>query len=180
MTKRPTIPAEVRREVLVEAGHRCLIPACKDSANIDLHHIVPWAKCREHKPDNLVALCPSCHRLAHDGTIDRKSLRKYKEISQKLINPPIKHEETDALAYIKFDPNSVVNILDAKNISSLVDNGLLDFSFNFTKPFDDESYVIGALGDGVVSFKVVSKTCSLVHLKFDSPCPHLVKLVFQY
>lgn len=180
MAGRPAIPAEIRREVLVESGHRCLIPACKDSSNIDLHHIIPWATCKEHKANNLVSLCPSCHRLAHDGTIDRKSLIKYKEICQKLNNPPVKHDDNEVLAYIKFDPNTVLNIIDAKNISSLADNGILDFSFNFIQPFEDESYVINALGDGAISFQVIIKTTSSIRIKFKEPCPNLVKLEFQY
>jgi hypothetical protein len=39
---------------------------------------VPWARCREHLFENLIALCPNCHRRAGAGEIDRKSLRMYK------------------------------------------------------------------------------------------------------
>ncbi|MBU4262055.1 MAG: HNH endonuclease [Proteobacteria bacterium] len=74
---RPPIPAELRRRVLIEAGHRCAIPVCRET-EIDLHHIIPWEECKEHAFDNLVALCPNCHRRAHKGEIDRKSLRLYK------------------------------------------------------------------------------------------------------
>ncbi len=74
---RPPIPADIRRKVLVEAGHRCAIPTCRH-IDADVHHIVPWASCREHKYDNLIALCPNCHRRADRGDIDRKSLRLYK------------------------------------------------------------------------------------------------------
>ena len=74
---RPPIPAELRRRVLIEAGHRCVIPTCRET-EIDLHHIVPWDECKEHTFENLVALCPNCHRRAHKGEIDRKSLRLYK------------------------------------------------------------------------------------------------------
>jgi hypothetical protein len=69
---RPAIPAEIKRKVLVEAGHRCVIPHCA-SAEIDVHHIIPWETCQDHSPDNLIALCPNCHRRAHKGEIDRKS-----------------------------------------------------------------------------------------------------------
>lgn len=74
---RPPIPAEVRRRVLVEAGHRCAIPTCRH-IEVDVHHIVPWAQCQAHEYDNLIALCPNCHRRADRGDIDRKSLRLYK------------------------------------------------------------------------------------------------------
>ncbi len=75
--ERTAIPAEIRRDVLVEAGHRCAIPTCR-YPNVDVHHIVPWETCKRHDFDNLIALCPNCHRRADAGEIDRKSLRLYK------------------------------------------------------------------------------------------------------
>lgn len=45
---------------------------------MDVHHIIEWAKVKAHEYDNLIALCPNCHRRAHKGEIDRKSLRLYK------------------------------------------------------------------------------------------------------
>ena len=78
MTKnRPAIPADIKRRVLVESGHRCAIPTCRH-IEVDLHHIIPWEKCKEHKYENLIALCPNCHRRADQDEIDRKALRIYK------------------------------------------------------------------------------------------------------
>lgn len=74
---REAIPAEIRRAVLCEAGHRCAIPACRYPAT-DVHHIVPWEVRKSHDFENLIALCPNCHRRADAGEIDRKSLRWYK------------------------------------------------------------------------------------------------------
>lgn len=74
---RPAIPAELKRRVLIDSGHRCAIPTCKQT-EVDLHHIIPWESCRKHEYDNLIALCPNCHRRAHKGEIDRKSLKIYK------------------------------------------------------------------------------------------------------
>lgn len=75
--RRPSIPAEVRRRVLVEAGHRCSIPTCR-YIEVEIHHIVPWAKSQSHDYENLIALCANCHRRADRGEIDRISLRNYK------------------------------------------------------------------------------------------------------
>jgi len=75
--ERPTVPAEVRRRVLVEAGHRCAIPTCRH-IDVDIHHIIPWEQCQSHDYENLIALCPNCHRRADRGEIDRKSLHIYK------------------------------------------------------------------------------------------------------
>lgn len=76
-TPRPPIPAEVKRKVLVEAGHRCAIPTCR-YITVEIHHIVPWEACLAHDYRNLIALCPNCHVRADRGEIDRKALRIYK------------------------------------------------------------------------------------------------------
>jgi hypothetical protein len=78
LSTRPQIPAPLRRRVLVEAGHRCAIPTCRH-IDVDIHHIVPWETCKKHEYENLIALCPNCHRRAHKlNEIDRKSLHHYK------------------------------------------------------------------------------------------------------
>ncbi|WP_200890622.1 HNH endonuclease signature motif containing protein [Pseudomonas nitroreducens] len=74
---RPAIPKEIERAVLIEAGHQCAIPACRHP-RVEIHHIIPWAKCKKHEYRNLIALCPNCHTRVHDGEIDRKSLLIYK------------------------------------------------------------------------------------------------------
>ena len=71
------IPSDLRRKILVEAGHRCAIPTCRN-IKVDVHHIVSWSDCKKHEYSNLIALCPNCHRMADKGDIDRKSLRMYK------------------------------------------------------------------------------------------------------
>ena len=63
--------------MLVEAGHRCAIATCRH-IDVDVHHITPWWQCQRHEYENLIALCPNCHRRANQGQIDRKSLHIYK------------------------------------------------------------------------------------------------------
>ena len=75
--QRPAIPTDLRRQILVETGHRCAIPTCR-SIHVDIHHIIPWEQCKNHEYVNLIALCPNCHRMAEKDEIDRKSLRMYK------------------------------------------------------------------------------------------------------
>ncbi len=78
MNDRPPIPAQLRRDVLVEAGHRCAIPTCK-TYPVDIHHIMPYETCLEHVFDNLIALCCTCHARYHRyEDIDQKSLQIYK------------------------------------------------------------------------------------------------------
>lgn len=75
---RETIPADVERAVLVEAGHRCAIPTCR-STTTEIAHITPWAKTHDNSFENLIALYPTCHtRYDQKGEIDRKSIQMYK------------------------------------------------------------------------------------------------------
>jgi HNH endonuclease len=74
---RDRIPATVNRAVLVEAGHRCAIPTCRQIP-VEIAHIVPYAKTQDNSFDNLIALCPTCHTRFDAGQIDRPSMRQYK------------------------------------------------------------------------------------------------------
>jgi hypothetical protein len=82
--QRPAIPARIKREVLVQAHHRCAI--CQEPA-YDIHHITEWSKGGRHTLDNLIALCPNCHRRVHRGEIDRPALRRYKA-NLSIVNEP--------------------------------------------------------------------------------------------
>ena len=77
MAIRPAIPTKLRRAVLIEAGHRCAIPTCRQTP-VELAHIVPWNKIQEHTFENLIALCPTCHTRFDRGDIDRLSIEQYK------------------------------------------------------------------------------------------------------
>lgn len=96
---RPPVPTEIRRRVLVEAGHLCSIPTCR-YIEADVHHIIPWAQCQAHNYDNLIALCPNCHRRADRGEIDRKSLRLYK-LNLRFIHDKYSQLEIDILFELK-------------------------------------------------------------------------------
>ena len=74
---RPAVPADLKRRVLIEAGHRCAIPTCRHPTT-EIAHIVPWKDAKEHIFENLIALCPNCHTRYDAGQIDRKSMTTYK------------------------------------------------------------------------------------------------------
>jgi hypothetical protein len=75
---RPSIPSDLKRRVLTEAGHRCAIPTCR-STPVEIAHITPWSAIKEHTYENLVALCPTCHTRFDKGEIDRKAMVHYKK-----------------------------------------------------------------------------------------------------
>lgn len=117
---RPVIPAEIKRAVLVEAGHRCAISRCGQT-ELDIHHIIPWATCKKHEYENLIALCPICHRRVHQGKIDRKALHQYKE---KLIFNFAQNDSEQFSA----------EIIEIKRRISEIDSRVPGFIFNFDFP----------------------------------------------
>lgn len=102
METRPPIPTELRRRVLVEAGHRCAIPTCRH-IEVDVHHITPWSACQCHEYENLIALCPNCHRRADRGDIDRKALRRYKT-NLRFLHDKFSQVEMDVLFDLAKNP----------------------------------------------------------------------------
>ena len=63
---RATIPPSMRREVLMRDRYRCRVRGCGHAGFLELHHIVPRSEGGENRPENLVTLCASCHRLLHE------------------------------------------------------------------------------------------------------------------
>ncbi len=92
---RPHIPNELRRAVLVEAGHRCAIPTCRQYP-VEVDHIVDWAKTRRHDFDNLIALCPTCHARKTKGEIDALAMKQYKLNLGVSVNRPWHHAHPQA------------------------------------------------------------------------------------
>lgn len=118
MSNRPAIPAALVREVKMESGHRCAIPTCKQTP-VDIHHIVPWETCKKHEFDNLIALCPTCHRKAHDGDIDRKSIKMYHNLS--IVNSRYGDYERRILLYFLENSDAeFINLPYGKNTDILL------------------------------------------------------------
>jgi hypothetical protein len=99
--------AERRREVLIEAGHRCAIATCKQIP-VEVHHID--GDRTNHAFGNLIALCRNCHPRADDGEIDRPSLRIYKSNLGVLVS---RYGDLERRILDEFvdQPNSTIAIL---------------------------------------------------------------------
>ncbi len=63
---RATIPPAMRRAVLARDGHRCRVEGCGRARFLEVHHLIPRSEGGENRPENLVTLCSSCHRLLHE------------------------------------------------------------------------------------------------------------------
>jgi tetratricopeptide (TPR) repeat protein len=71
-----TLPRELRKAVLDEAGSVCACAATRHldsftgtAATLEVHHIEPFSRVRGHRFENLIPLCPNCHRKADRGEI---------------------------------------------------------------------------------------------------------------
>ena len=79
---RVSIPANVRREILIEASYRCAVPRCMSPLAIDVHHIDEDPA--NNDLSNLIALCPTCHSAFHRKTYSVEAIRFWKLMLQQL------------------------------------------------------------------------------------------------
>lgn len=126
MENRPAIPTKLKRSVLVEAGHRCAIPTCRQIP-VELAHITPWSKVKEHTYENLIALCPTCHTRFDRGEIDKISIQQYK-YNLALINDRYNNLEIRILENFHLNPGQAEVKLPGGMelmVSYLIKDGLL-------------------------------------------------------
>ena len=64
-----SIPASVRR-ALASRDRGCRFPGCPATHRLHGHHVQHWADGGETSLDNLILLCPTHHRLVHEGGFD--------------------------------------------------------------------------------------------------------------
>ena len=64
--KTRTVPPAMRRALLVR-DKCCRFPGCDNRKWLDAHHIEHWMRGGATARDNLVLLCPTHHRLVHEG-----------------------------------------------------------------------------------------------------------------
>ena len=68
-----SIPPAVRR-ALSNRDRGCRFPGCPATERLHGHHVRHWAEGGETSLDNLVLLCPTHHRLVHEGGFDVQRL----------------------------------------------------------------------------------------------------------
>ena len=81
MAKRKPIPQRIRDKLLVDAMHRCCLCPQHEDVTIDLHHILPISEDGPNTEDNLIVVCPNCHRKIHSirSRYTSRQLHMYKE-----------------------------------------------------------------------------------------------------
>ncbi len=116
---RPTIPANLRREVEVEAGHECSVTGCNEHTYLEIHHINQNRE--DNRKENLILLCDKHHKMAHAGVIDRKALHSYKEALRVRLNGNefVRGQEGDRVHRFLKEVKYLLSYNDCGEISSV-------------------------------------------------------------
>jgi RuvA, C-terminal domain len=64
-----SIPPRIRRDVIRRDGGRCVVPGCRNSVFVDIHHLCLRSEGGSHDPDGLTVLCGAHHRAQHCGQL---------------------------------------------------------------------------------------------------------------
>ncbi len=140
------IPAEIRRAVLLEAGHACAIPTCHFPAT-EFAHIEPFAVVKKHEVSNIVALCPNHHHLYDQRkAIDRKSMKTYK-LKLQLLNNRYTKYELRLLTLLAEKPM----VLASGEIETM--GLLMDGIIENAKTFETQSIVVTDNATGIKTFE---------------------------
>jgi HNH endonuclease len=125
---RPHLPNSIRRAVLVEAGHRCAIPTCREHP-VEVAHIEPRKGDGSNDVfENLIALCPTCHTRHDKGEVDRPAMRQYKA-NLSVVNSRYGDVEKRVLEFFADDPgNNAIQLPGGFSLllRNLIKDGLLE------------------------------------------------------
>jgi len=64
-----TIPAAIRRKVFHRDHFGCVVPGCRATRHLDLHHLVHREDGGDHSMDNVSVMCFGCHQRHHAGQL---------------------------------------------------------------------------------------------------------------
>lgn len=76
---------------------------------------------------------------------------------------------------ITFNPNTA-ELISTSSISSLTDNGTLDFTISFARPLED--YVFMYYGSGPIALKGVTEAPGGMRILFAEPAPSRITIAF--
>jgi hypothetical protein len=99
MSRRQTVPEDVKREVLAEAGYMCANPRCKNKLALQMHHMLWIRDGGQNDAGNLVALCAYCHDLHTRQFIPHDAIGRWKLLLQSL-NQALDRESLDLLLFL--------------------------------------------------------------------------------
>ena len=63
------IPSAIGRALWLR-DHGCRVPGCDRRWHLQAHHVVEWVDGGPTKLSNLILVCPTHHRMIHEGVLD--------------------------------------------------------------------------------------------------------------
>jgi hypothetical protein len=60
-----TVTPRIRRQVLARDHHRCVVPGCRNTRYLDIHHLRFQSLGGKHQTSNLACLCAAHHDMLH-------------------------------------------------------------------------------------------------------------------
>ena len=75
------IPNELKDQLHMESNNKCANPGCCIDLT-EFHHIDYYSVTGQHKFEDMICLCPTCHEQVHRGDlkIDKNTLVNWKKI----------------------------------------------------------------------------------------------------
>lgn len=132
---RRQIQNEIRRQILHEAGYRCANPICRMVLAINIHHLDQVSEGGGNTLDNLIALCPNCHTLHHQGVIPHESLRTWKTLLVGL-NEAFDKKAIDILLALRKISKITLRGEGMLDIAGLIASDFIECSQHHTDVFD--------------------------------------------
>jgi hypothetical protein len=139
---RSTLRVDVRHLVLHEAGYKCGNPICRTILTLDIHHLDPVSNGGGNAPENLLALCPTCHALHHSGVIPQESLRAWKMLIL-AVNEAFDRRSIDLLLALDSTGPVMCNGEGVLECAALISTGLA------------EGHRLGGIAAGVPPYSVM-------------------------
>src|SRR5882672_1961629 len=128
--RRNRLSEHVRIQILTEAGYRC-VPTCRTLFVLDLHHIDQISDGGGNEPSNLIALCPTCHRMFHARAIPVEAIRTYKGMLTAL-NHAFDADAVDMLLFVDQHGEAVQLSGDGLlRFARLISTGLVAMTITF-------------------------------------------------
>jgi hypothetical protein len=75
MANRDDVPRSIKRQLRREAGFGCCVCGMPF---VQYHHIVPYSSEAHNRPEDMMALCPTCHAMATAGALTETEQRQHK------------------------------------------------------------------------------------------------------
>ena len=66
---KPSVPASIRRKVFHRDHFMCIVPGCRSTRFLAIHHLKHRKDGGDHTMPNLGTICGGCHQRHHDGDL---------------------------------------------------------------------------------------------------------------